>query len=296
LVAILPILANNHLQELQHMQKGDKVIFRQASDDQVNWGNNDDPRNVLVLNGEYEVENIEVHSWHTKVYLKNIKGKFNIVHFEPPIHAGSHLQSIPAPVVEGVETKMYTEEQVRVMCAKSWQSSRYNTDHDHDFMYCWNSFLKGELPKAGAAWQSGQQQYTREQMKAAHTEGVLLAQQTEVFKKTDGRRPITRLEADAFIDSLTPAGQQGAGEKESWVKEIEQMADNDFAASEAIGFAEWLLKNHASHSGFGYWNLRHQNEHETVKLYEVYKAEEHKKMQANIELRRQGKTPPGAIF
>jgi hypothetical protein len=72
------------------MKIGDKVIFVSASDEQVNWGSNDDPRKLLDYETEYEIENIEVHSWHTKFYLKGIKGKFNSVHFEkvkPPFIA-----------------------------------------------------------------------------------------------------------------------------------------------------------------------------------------------------------------
>lgn len=62
---------------------GSKVIFAECSDEQVNWGNNDDPRKVLELGKEYEVETVEEHSWHTKYYLVGIKGKFNSVHFKP---------------------------------------------------------------------------------------------------------------------------------------------------------------------------------------------------------------------
>lgn len=65
------------------MKIGDKVKYDGNADDaQVKWGSNDDPRKVLNTMDEYEVENIEVHSWHTKVYLVGIKGKFNSVHFK----------------------------------------------------------------------------------------------------------------------------------------------------------------------------------------------------------------------
>jgi len=63
-------------------KKGDKVKFVSADDDQVKWGSNDDPRKVLNTEDVYEVETVEVHSWHTKLYLKGIKGKFNSVSFE----------------------------------------------------------------------------------------------------------------------------------------------------------------------------------------------------------------------
>lgn len=62
---------------------GEKVKYIGATDDQVRWGGNDDPRLVLVEGGIYEVEREEVHSWHTKLYLKGIPGKFNSVSFVP---------------------------------------------------------------------------------------------------------------------------------------------------------------------------------------------------------------------
>ncbi|KKP51573.1 MAG: hypothetical protein UR43_C0019G0016 [candidate division TM6 bacterium GW2011_GWF2_33_332] len=64
------------------MKIGDKVKFVSADDDQVKWGSNDDPRLVLNTDDVYEIESIEVHSWHTKIYLKGIKGKFNSVSFK----------------------------------------------------------------------------------------------------------------------------------------------------------------------------------------------------------------------
>lgn len=53
-----------------------------ASDAQVNWGGNDDPRNFLEVGVPYEVARWEVHTWHTKVHLVDFPGKyFNSVHF-----------------------------------------------------------------------------------------------------------------------------------------------------------------------------------------------------------------------
>ena len=53
-----------------------------ASDEQVRWGENDDPRGLLKRGNIYEVEYEEVHSWHTKYSLKGIAGRFNSVCFE----------------------------------------------------------------------------------------------------------------------------------------------------------------------------------------------------------------------
>jgi hypothetical protein len=58
------------------------VRFVGASDAQVGWGSNDDPRAILVVNEVYELDRIEVHSWHTKISLKGVVGKFNDASFE----------------------------------------------------------------------------------------------------------------------------------------------------------------------------------------------------------------------
>ena len=59
-----------------------KVRYIGATDKQVKWGGNDDPRSLLNEGDIYEVEHEEVHSWHTKYSLKGIKGRFNSVCFE----------------------------------------------------------------------------------------------------------------------------------------------------------------------------------------------------------------------
>ena len=59
-----------------------KVKYIGASDAQVQWGNCDDPRNVLIEGEVYEVEKEEAHTWHTKLSLIGIGGRFNSVCFE----------------------------------------------------------------------------------------------------------------------------------------------------------------------------------------------------------------------
>jgi hypothetical protein len=60
-----------------------KVKYLGATDEQVMWGSNDDPRLYLEIGQIYEVYNKEVHSWHTKLILANYtKLKFNSVSFE----------------------------------------------------------------------------------------------------------------------------------------------------------------------------------------------------------------------
>jgi len=52
------------------------------SDYENNWGSCEPIKGNLEVGKEYEVDNIEVHSWHTKVYLKGFSKPFNSVHFE----------------------------------------------------------------------------------------------------------------------------------------------------------------------------------------------------------------------
>ena len=59
-----------------------KVKYVGASDEQISWGSNDDPRDILDEGNIYEVDRKEVHTWHTKYYLKGIEGAFNSVCFE----------------------------------------------------------------------------------------------------------------------------------------------------------------------------------------------------------------------
>lgn len=64
------------------MKKGEIVKFIGCEDTQVRWGSNDDPNGILIEGEFYTLEDVEVHSWHTKVQIKGIKGKFNSVCFE----------------------------------------------------------------------------------------------------------------------------------------------------------------------------------------------------------------------
>ena len=53
------------------------------SQDQVNFGGCDDPTGILEIGKEYDVERWDIHSWHTKVILKDFPNKgFNSVSFE----------------------------------------------------------------------------------------------------------------------------------------------------------------------------------------------------------------------
>ena len=61
---------------------GDYVKFVGCSSEQVSWGNNTDPQDLLVPGGIYYVQDMVVKSSHTKLILRGVEGKFNSVCFE----------------------------------------------------------------------------------------------------------------------------------------------------------------------------------------------------------------------
>jgi hypothetical protein len=64
------------------MVKNDTVEYIGCSIEQINWGNNDDPRSSLIIGKEYIIEKVDVHSQHTKIKLYNKMGWFNSVCFK----------------------------------------------------------------------------------------------------------------------------------------------------------------------------------------------------------------------
>jgi hypothetical protein len=61
---------------------GDMVYYLGCSPDQIAWGSNDDPTDVLQQGYVYGIEKVEVHSSHTKLKLVAKQGWFNSVCFE----------------------------------------------------------------------------------------------------------------------------------------------------------------------------------------------------------------------
>lgn len=60
-----------------------KVRFVEATDEQVRWGGNDDPRPLMKKGDVFTLKSREVHSYHTKLHLVEFPGKvFNSVSFE----------------------------------------------------------------------------------------------------------------------------------------------------------------------------------------------------------------------
>jgi hypothetical protein len=67
---------------MANFKVGDEVKYLGSIEEQVRWGSNDNPKGLLFEGDIYYVERVEIHSWHTKLYLRGIRGKFNSVCFE----------------------------------------------------------------------------------------------------------------------------------------------------------------------------------------------------------------------
>jgi hypothetical protein len=65
-------------------QIGDTVRYVPSKHDEdiAGFGNNKNPVGILNPEHHYVVEKVEVHSWHTKLWLEGVGGPFNSVHFE----------------------------------------------------------------------------------------------------------------------------------------------------------------------------------------------------------------------
>ena len=62
--------------------EGTKVRCINHSKCVMNWGSNDSPED-LIIGDIYTVDHTEIHSYHTKVFLKEFPGKkFGTGHFE----------------------------------------------------------------------------------------------------------------------------------------------------------------------------------------------------------------------
>ncbi len=55
---------------------GTIVLYHGTFDEQVRFGGSDDPRPLCKKRVRYTVDHTEIHSWHTKVYLREVKGAF----------------------------------------------------------------------------------------------------------------------------------------------------------------------------------------------------------------------------
>ena len=67
---------------MENFRAGNNVKFIGCSKEQIAWGNNTDPTGILIVGDKYYIEHVEVHSQHTKIFLRGVSGSFNSVCFE----------------------------------------------------------------------------------------------------------------------------------------------------------------------------------------------------------------------
>ena len=67
---------------MENFRAGNLAKYIGCSQNQINWGSNDDPRGILIEGDLYYVEKVEIHSQHTKLTLRGVSGRFNSVCFE----------------------------------------------------------------------------------------------------------------------------------------------------------------------------------------------------------------------
>ena len=67
---------------MENFEVGDSVKFLGCTKEQVEWGSNDNPNELLFVGNNYYVEHVDVHSMHTKLTLCGVSGRFNSVCFE----------------------------------------------------------------------------------------------------------------------------------------------------------------------------------------------------------------------
>jgi len=68
---------------ISNLDAGDKIKFLgEVSDEQVEWGSHKDPRGLLEKDGIYTIKKVEIHSWHTDIFIEEMDGSFNSVWFD----------------------------------------------------------------------------------------------------------------------------------------------------------------------------------------------------------------------
>jgi len=67
---------------MENFRVGTYVKFIGCDKERIAWGNNSDPTGILIVGDKYYVEKVEMHSQHTKIFLRGVSGSFNSVCFE----------------------------------------------------------------------------------------------------------------------------------------------------------------------------------------------------------------------
>lgn len=70
------------IKELGNCTQIESKKVRCISDYDNNWGDCEPIKGNLEVGKIYEIQGVEPHSWHTKLYLFGFSKPFNSVHFE----------------------------------------------------------------------------------------------------------------------------------------------------------------------------------------------------------------------
>jgi len=95
------------------MEKNNIVQYIGCSEEQIRWGNNDDPRSYLIVGKEYIIEKVDVHSQHTKIKLYNKVGWFNSVCFKVVNNSSpSNIKMKPSDIELDSTVKLFEYEKL----------------------------------------------------------------------------------------------------------------------------------------------------------------------------------------
>jgi len=98
------------------IKKRDIVEYIGCSVEQIRWGNNDDPRSILIVGHDYVVEDVDVHSQHTKIKLCHKIGWFNSVCFKiknKQVNSNlRHSKMNPSDITLETHSKMFEYERI----------------------------------------------------------------------------------------------------------------------------------------------------------------------------------------
>ena len=72
------------------------ITYLGCTEGQIRYGGHNDPRPLLRVGEEYEIVSCEVHSWHTKIELDGIDGRFNSTCFDVDI------EDVPQELMTGL--------------------------------------------------------------------------------------------------------------------------------------------------------------------------------------------------
>ena len=65
----------------EETRRGDRVRFLGGNLAQVQWGGGSDPRGVITVGQVLTVQDVDVHTWHTKLTFEEVSGRYNSVMF-----------------------------------------------------------------------------------------------------------------------------------------------------------------------------------------------------------------------